>query len=153
MIRPATIGDLTDLGLFCLECQQVMPWGHHGLTMDIGDTMQGLLDFMVSPLRDLSVVDLGDGVSGACAVGISQYPLGKDRLIASEWIWHMRPSFPDGVEKRKWVVRMLDHMLSWSRAMGAHVFKANTVHGDGALVSLLQRRGISPMETCCVGEL
>ena len=153
MIRQATVGDLVDLGLFCLECQDAMPWSQHGLTMDTESTMRGLLGFITSPACDLSIVDLGEGISGVCAVAVAPYVLDSRRLIASEWIWHMRPAFPAGATKRKWVVRMLDHMMDFSRSAGAHVFKANTFHDDAALASLLGRRGIMPMETCCVGGL
>jgi len=65
----------------------------------------------------------------------------------------MRPSLPDGLAKRKWIVRMLDHMMSWARTKRAHIFKANTVFMDITLTCALERRGVRPMETCCVGRL
>ncbi len=153
MIRPATYDDVAELVAFAQECQECMPWESHGLVMNLDGVIHTYLGLLESPAADLSVVDLGNGISGACAVMVQPYALDKGLLIASEWMWHMRPSFPEGLAKRKWIVRMLDHMLDWSRSKGAHVFKANTVHGDSALTALLERRGIAPMETSCIGRL
>lgn len=153
MIRPATYDDVAELVTFCQECQEFMPWQDFGLTMDTDSVIHGLLEFLESPAADLSVVDLESGIVGACAVAVGPYALDRRLRIASEWMWHMRPSFPDGLAKRKWIVRMLDHMLEFSREKGAHVFKANTVHADKALAALLERRGVAPMETVCIGRL
>lgn len=153
MIRPATYDDVAELVAIAQECQRTMPWASHGLTMDMDGIIHTYLGLLEFPDADISVVDLGDGISGACSVMVQPYALNNGLLIASEWMWHMRPSFPDGLAKRKWIVRMLDHMLEFSREKGAHVFKANTVHADTALAALLERRGVAPMETVCIGRL
>ena len=153
MIRPATYDDVAELVAFAQECQESMPWQDFGLTMDTDSVIHGLLEFLESPAADLSVVDLGSGIVGACAVAVGPYALDRRLRIASEWMWHMRPSFPDGLAKRKWIVRMLDHMMSWARGKDAHIFKANTVFMDIALTCALERRGVRPMETACIGRL
>ena len=153
MIRPATHDDLADLVEFCLECHASMPWADFGLTMDEDSVINGILDFLESPVAALCVVEIDGAIAGACAVAIGTYPLDRRLLVASEWMWHMRPSFPDGLTKRRWIVRMLDHMLGWARENGAKIFKANTVFMDIALTCALERRGIRPMETACIGRL
>ncbi len=153
MIRPATYDDVAELVAFAQECQRSMPWWAAGIRSDEDSMIMTMLDLTESRFSDLSVVDLGEGIVGACAVVLGNVPWARDMVIASEWMWHMRPAFPEGFVKRKWIVRMLDHMLDWSRAKDAHVFKANTIHGDMALTALLERRGIRPMETACAGRL
>lgn len=153
MIRTANVFDLFNLVEFCMECNDSMPWASFGLEIDAGSVNGGLLDFIYSDMCDLSVVEESGKIVGVCAVSLQPYALNKKTLVASEWIWHARPSYPDGISKRKMVIRMLDHMLTWARRNGAHVFKATTQHTDKALADLLSRRGITPMETACVGRL
>lgn len=153
MIRPATHEDLESLVGLAWECHSVMPWGNHGLTINTDSIINAFLGFLESPISDLSVVDLGNGVSGACIVSVQPHLLDHGVLTAVEWMWHMSPSLPGELTKRRWVVKMLDHMLAFARAKGANIFKANTDHGDKALAALLARRGIRPMETACVGRL
>lgn len=153
MIRPATYDDLSELVSFVGECHAVMPWAQHGLGPDTDSVIATLLDLLESPAADLSVVELDGLIVGVCAVTIGPFSWDRGRRIASEWIWHMRPSFPDGLTKRRWVVRMLDHMMDWAREHGATVFKANAMHTDKTLAALLARRGIQLMELACVGRL
>ncbi|MGE4442709.1 MAG: hypothetical protein AB7D27_14650 [Desulfomicrobium sp.] len=153
MIRPATYDDLAELVAFVGECHAVMPWAQHGLGPDTDSVIATLLDLLESPAADLSVVELDGLIAGVCAVVLGNAPWSRNMVIASEWIWHMRPSFPDGHTKRRWIVRMLDNMMDWARDHGATVFKVSTIHGDTPLTRLLARRGIVPMETCCAGRL
>lgn len=153
MIRPATHDDLADLVAFCMECHEVMSWGTVGINPETDSVIATLLDLMESPRADLSVVDLGSGLAGVCAVELFPFPWDRRSVVATEWIWHMRPSFPEGLTKRKWVVRMLDYMVTWAKGKGAETFKTGTIHGDAALMALLLRRGVRPLETLCAGRL
>ncbi len=153
MIREARHEDLAELVDFVMECDAAMPWGQHGLRPETDSVIHTLLDLMETQDAGFWCVDISGRVCGACAVVLSRFPWSRGDIVASEWIWHMRPSFPEGHVKRKWVVRMLDQMLEWSRANGAGAFKASAMATDKALARLLERRGISPMETACVGRI
>jgi hypothetical protein len=153
MIRPATHDDLAGLVAFSLECHADMPWSVHGLSMTMDGVIVTLLDLLESPRADLSIVDLGHGVEGACAVSLGPSMLDRSQTVASEWICHMRPTSSSGLAKRRWVLRMVDHMRTWARDHGAQIFRFNTFFDDATLIRALSRRGITPMETCCVGRL
>jgi len=151
MIRKATEHDLAEIVLFILECHEAMHWKDHGLYPDEESLIPGVLALFESPRAILAVVEIEGRIEGVCAASVQPYACNKNILVASEWIWHMRPSFPEGLTKNKWFVRMLDFMASWAKGMGAQVFKANAA--DVAPGSLLERSGFKAMETVCVGRL
>lgn len=153
MIREATHDDLPLLVEFCLSCNDVMPWKGLGITPSIDDIILNLLNLIESKTANISIVDIGIGVSGVCAIEIVPFPWERNKLVGMEWIWHMSPSFPDGMTKRKLIIRMLDHMIDWSSLNGATLLKVDTINKDNALISLLKRRGINPIETSCAGVI
>lgn len=153
MIRPATHDDIPVLVEFVQACHEAERWKDHGLGPDLDSVIMTLLDLLESPRADLSVVDLGEGVVGACAVTLVPFSWDRRIVIATEWIWHMHPGVPEGLTNRKWIVRMLDYMLAWAKAHGAHSFKAGTFHDDETLKRALTRRGIRPIETACIGSI
>lgn len=153
MIRPATYDDLAELVAFVGECHAVMPWAPEDIDPDEDSVIMTLLELLESPQADLSVVDLDGQIVGVCSVAMGSIFWARRIPTAIEYIWHMRPSFPESLTKRKWIVRMLDHMLAWANAHGAQVFRTGTIHGDAALVRLLARRGIHPLETLCAGRI
>lgn len=153
MIRPATQDDLPALVNLIFEFHEAERWKDYGLAPELDGVISTLLDLLESPRADLSVVDLGEGIVGACAVVLSPFSWDRNMGIATEWIWHMRPSFPDGLTKRKWVIRMLDHMVSWASAHGARNFRAGAAYDDTALQRALARRGVRPIEVACIGGI
>jgi len=153
MIRKATVDDLVELAAFCFECQDAMHWRAHGLTGDPADVLRTLEGLIKSPDADVSVVELIGAIEGVCAVALQGFAWNRGVFVASEMIWHMRPEFPDGPAKGRWVLRMLDHMRAWAARSGASVFKINTRHADATLGQALERRGFAPFETVYLMEV
>jgi len=147
MIRPATLADLPALLELSMECDATMHWSGHGLGID-KDTVRDLFTSLLpSPEALVSVVDLDGQVAGACVAVLHPYHLNRHTLMATELMWHMLPSLPDGPAKTRWFLRLLDHMRTWARERGAHVFTIGTRWGHASLRKSLERRGIKPFDS------
>lgn len=141
------MGDLESLAVFCFECEASMHWQDHGIRGDVEGVVSTLVGLIGARDALLLVVELGGQIVGACAVVLQGFSWSRSALIASEMIWHMRPSFPTGPAKNRWLLRLMDRAQDWVRASGASVFKVNTKWGDASLGAALERRGFAPFET------
>lgn len=147
MIREATLEDLRVLVAFCFECEASMHWKAHGLAGDRSSVISTLTKLIECPDALALVVELDGEIAGACAVALQGFSWNRSLSIASELIWHMRPSFPPGPAKTRWLLRLMERARAWVEKSGASVFKVNTRWADSPLGSALERRGFAPFET------
>ena len=146
VIREATMEDLSALVDFCFECEASMHWQAHGLGGERSSVIATLVKLIECPDALTLVVEVGGSIEGACAVALQGFSWNRSLSIASEMIWHMRPSFPEGPAKNRWLLRLMDRAQSWVKQSGATVFKVNTRWDDLPLGSALERRGFAPFE-------
>lgn len=154
MIRLATLDDLPQLALFALECNAAMQWGGHGLYPDPDSVVETLRELLSGRVEACFLVVEEEGaIVGACAAVINGIAWNRKARIASEWIWHMLPSYPEGIKKQRYFVRMLRIMLAWAKHNNASVFKASCAPEYPSVQKLLERNGIRTMETVCAGGI
>ena len=154
MIRKATEDDMYELVQLVIESIKEIRAGDFGsitIEPDFDSVVISLLDMIHNPDVDLSVVDIDGDIVGCCSVFLLRNPFNTQVIMAKESIWHMRPSLPRE-NKPRWFIKMLNHMIAWSKSRGAVAFVAGAQPNSPA-AKLLDRRGIICRETYHVGGI
>lgn len=153
MIRPATFADIPEILDVALAATKQMGFAEDFCApSNVADMSQTFIRSIMSGNADLAVVELDGAVCGFSLVELAPILWNASAFVARECGWHMHPEFPQKTTANKWFIRLLDHMLAWSRSVGASTFVSSAKPGMPAC-KLLERRGVYPYEIMHLGVL